>query len=72
MVLNRDKVEMIVMWTMGSLSAASWKKVIAIGPIIFLSTISIIFFARELNMISIGEDTASSLGINVEKRNNFV
>ncbi len=67
MVLNRDKVEMIVMWTMGSLSAASWKKVIAIGPIIFLSTISIIFFARELNMISIGEDTASSLGINVEK-----
>lgn len=67
MTLNRQQVEKIVFWTMGSISAASWKHVMISAPIILLGSIVFIIFARDLNVMLLGEDSAKNLGVEVEK-----
>jgi len=67
MTLNRDLIENIFFWTMGSVSTATWNKVgsiiigISIGIAIFL------YYAKELNLIITGESNAKSLGVNVNR-----
>ena len=67
MFFNRDQIEKIVMWTMGSVSAATWSQVGILLPVVAIGSVVIIAFARELNAMSTGEETAKSLGIEVEK-----
>lgn len=67
MVFNRTKIERIVFWTMGSISNASWNQVLMMLPIVNITVVIIIAFSRDLNVISTGEETAKSLGIEVER-----
>jgi len=66
MVFNREQVERIVFWTMGSFATASWTQVavmiipVTVGILIFR------IFSRDLNIMLMGEDVAQSLGVNVE------
>lgn len=66
MVFKRDKIENIIMWLMGSVNAATWGQVAMLVPLAVIGTLSLCFFARDLNAIAAGEDTAKSLGIKVE------
>ncbi len=67
MTLHREQIQKIVFWTMGSVAAASWNQVIISAPIILAGSISYIAFARDLNVMLMGDDTAKSLGLEVEK-----
>ena len=67
MFFNRDDIEKIVMWTMGSVSAATWSKVGILAPVVIICSIVIWAYARDLNAMSVGDETAKSLGIEVEK-----
>jgi len=66
MILKRDKIESIIMWLMGSVNAANWQQVALLAPVTILGVIILCFFARDLNVISSGEETAKSLGVKVE------
>ena len=66
MIFNREQVDQIVFWTMGSLSSANWKQVFSLLPFIFISSILIFSYSKDLNVILTGDETASSLGIEVE------
>ncbi|MEA3423408.1 MAG: iron ABC transporter permease [Bacillota bacterium] len=67
MTLNRDLIENIFFWTMGSVSTATWDKVgsIIIGTIIGLAIF--IYYSRELNIILTGDSNAIALGVNVKR-----
>ena len=65
MTFNRDNIEKIVMWTMGSFSTAGWNEVILLFIIIVPSILFIATFSRDLNIMLLGEDSARSLGIDV-------
>ncbi len=67
MIFNRDHVANIVFWTMGSFSAASWKKLLIAVPAIVSGCLVLGCFTKELNLIVMGEDTAHSLGMHVER-----
>lgn len=67
MIFNRNQVERIVFWIMGSVSAASWKQIALLFPVVFGSVAVIMAFSRELNVMLTGEETAKSLGIEVER-----
>ncbi|MDA3940882.1 MAG: iron ABC transporter permease [Spirochaetia bacterium] len=67
MYFNRSQLENIIYWTMGSFNAANWQKVGITAPVILPGSIFIILFSRDLNLIVLGEDSASSLGISVKK-----
>lgn len=53
-------------WLLGSLDRASWEIIAIAFPLIMLGTIIILFFARDLNAIVLGEEPATHLGIRVE------
>ena len=65
MTFNSDNIEKIVMWTMGSFSTAGWNEVILLFIIIVPSILFIFTFSRDLNIMLLGEDSARSLGIDV-------
>ncbi len=67
MVFNRNQVEKIVFWVMGSVSAASWNQIAFLFPLVFIGIAIILAFSRDLNLMSTGEETAKSLGTEVEK-----
>lgn len=64
--LNRDQVERIVFWTMGSLASARMSQVHVIYVPILLSILVFLFFSRDLNVLLLGEDSATSMGIDVK------
>jgi iron complex transport system permease protein len=67
MVFNRNQVEKIVFWVMGSVSAASWNQIAFLFPMVLIGIMIILVFSRDLNLMSMGEETAKSLGTEVEK-----
>ena len=66
MVFNRQQVEKIVFWTMGSVSAVTYNQIFTLIPFIFIGTAIILLFSRDLNIMLTGDDTAKSLGVEVE------
>lgn len=57
----------IVYWLMGSLSAVTLESVGLIFPWVLISTMLLVFFGKHLNLMSLGEDDALSLGVDVKK-----
>ncbi len=55
-----------VLWMMGSLSGASWRTVAIVAAYTLPAAILLLGLARPLNLMSIGEETASYLGTRVE------
>ncbi|SDO08470.1 iron complex transport system permease protein [Filomicrobium insigne] len=62
----------LTLWTLGSLSGASWPKVIAVTPFAILIAFAIPRLIRGLNGFLLGEAEAFHLGINVEATKKFV
>jgi len=67
MVLGTQDLQRVVFWLMGSLSGTSWSDITMILPYYLLGLLPIIFFANDLNLILMGEESAHHLGLNVEK-----
>jgi iron complex transport system permease protein len=65
-IFNREHLEAIMRWTMGSLTAASYKEVIFLTPIVIIGVGIIYAFSRDLNIMLTGEENAKTLGIEVE------
>lgn len=63
----QDKLPAIVVWLMGSLASASYQKVI-IAAVTIVPCIIVLFVLRwKMNLLSLEEDEARSLGVNVER-----
>ena len=59
---NKEGMQTIAFWLMGSLAGARWDNIFVIGPIVF---ISILFFwtqSRILNLMLLGDEVAITLG----------
>lgn len=66
-VIAGEKLHALVFWLMGGFSYTEWKDVWAVLPLICLGTAIIYFYARDLNILILGEETAQHLGVEVEK-----
>ncbi len=62
--LADEQVGIIIFWLMGSFSSASWENVLLLFPAAIAGTAAAIFYARDLNIMSTGERTAITLGVN--------
>jgi iron complex transport system permease protein len=54
-------------WSLGSLSGATWTKVMTITPFILPTLLAMPFLARGLNALSLGEAEAFHLGVPVQR-----
>lgn len=67
MTMHRDRIEQVYMWTMGSFSASTLSKA-GITALIAIPAMAVcLMFARELNILSFGEESAQSLGVEVAR-----
>jgi iron complex transport system permease protein len=67
MVLRQDKMDSIIFWTMGSFASASWTEVAIVAPVVAVGIGIVLYYASDLNLLLAGSETASSLGVEVER-----
>ncbi len=65
--LADEQVGIIIFWLMGSFSNSSWQSVALSGSAAVAGTIIALFYSRDLNIMSTGERTAMTLGVNTAK-----
>ena len=61
-----EEVHEVVFWMMGSLGRSSWEKVAIIALITVACTLILMAFSWDINALGAGDETAKSLGVNVE------
>lgn len=66
MILNKESMDQIVFWTMGSLNGKGWNQIAQVLPWSVIGILILLSSARELDIMLTGEDTAIQLGVNVE------
>jgi iron complex transport system permease protein len=57
----------IMTWIMGSLADRSWNHVFLVTPFILVGCAMLLFTARGIDALTLGESQAMSLGINIER-----
>ncbi|MEJ2071157.1 MAG: iron ABC transporter permease, partial [Syntrophobacterales bacterium] len=65
--LYADSLSTIVFWIMGSLSARGWSHVLFASPYILLGSLVLFLYARELNLLTLGDAPAQQLGLAVNR-----
>jgi len=66
-VIAGGRLHVLVFWLMGGFSYVEWRDIWAILPIICLGTAATYFYAHDLNILALGEETAQHLGVDIEK-----
>lgn len=62
-----ENVGAIVFWLMGSLSSRQWMDVALLSPIVTFGILIAFYFADDLDIMVLGDETALSLGVNTTK-----
>ena len=66
MMMNKQSMDQIMFWTMGTLNGKGWSQILAVFPWVLVGMILMLFSARELDVMLTGEETATQLGVNIE------
>ena len=66
MILNKESMDQIVFWTMGSLNGKGWNQIVQVLPWTLVGVFILLSSGRELDIMLTGEDSAIQLGVNVE------
>lgn len=64
---DNAQITEITFWQLGSLSQATWPKVLAVLPFALLGLLAAPFYARKLDLLALGERPARHLGVDVER-----
>jgi iron complex transport system permease protein len=64
---EHEAVRAVVFWLLGSFQKASWESVVITLPIVVFSIILMLKQSWDLNVMSLGEDVATSLGVNSKR-----
>jgi iron complex transport system permease protein len=65
-----DVGRVIVNWLMGDLNNRSWEHVAIVFPTTSVALLGTLFFAKDLNLLMLGEETAANLGVNIKRARN--
>ncbi len=65
--LADQRLNQVIFWLMGGFSGASWAYVWASAPYFLLGVAAVALNVRELNCLSLGEESAGQLGVDVER-----
>lgn len=62
-----NKLQQIILWQMGSFSSKGWDYVIILFPVLVAGIILFTLFSRELDILTFGDEQASSVGVETKK-----
>lgn len=64
---NQDTIRQVYSWILGRLSTAGWHEVLVLLPYAVISWVVLLTQARVLDVLAVGDDEASTLGINARR-----
>lgn len=67
MFIDREDMHKIYFWTMGSLSGVKYSDVITVAAFSIMGIIVLRLYAKQMNALLLGDMSAQSIGVNVEK-----
>lgn len=67
LTMAREDLARIFFWLMGTFSDRTWKEVWIVIPYFLIGFTILLFLAYPLNLLTLGEEKASPLGVEVEK-----
>lgn len=67
LIFRSQDMAKVIFWLMGGLTSASWQQFYIIAPTITALLIFAGFFLKDLNLISLGDERASQLGVETER-----
>jgi iron complex transport system permease protein len=67
MVINRQEMQKIFFWTMGSVASATWTDAICICITLTLVALVLFYYAKDLNIIQLESDAARTLGVDTQR-----
>ncbi len=62
-----EQVSIIIFWLMGSFASKTWLDVGIVSIVVLAGFLLIYYFARDLNVISLGDRMAATLGVDTKK-----
>jgi iron complex transport system permease protein len=62
-----DRIQSIFFWLMGDLSLVSYGSVALVAVVTLAASVVIYYYARPMNLFLFGEESAASLGVDVER-----
>jgi iron complex transport system permease protein len=65
--LYPDELRQSTFWLMGSFSYTEWIDVWTVLPLILIGAIAVYLYSRDLNLLALGEDEATHLGVDLER-----
>ena len=65
-VVNQKEMHKIIFWTMGSCAGTTWNDILFLLPFLIVIAIVLLYYAKDLNIMQLGTDTAQTLGVNVK------
>ncbi len=67
LIFRAQDMAKVIFWIMGGLTAASWIKLGTLTPLVIILIIFSSFFMRDLNIISLGDQRATQLGVRTDR-----
>jgi len=64
---NSDVVRQVYSWILGRLSSATWSDVRLVLPYVVFSTVVLLLHRRLLDVLRVGDEEATALGVNVSR-----
>jgi len=64
---SQEKVGPIVFWLMGGMSGSDWTRVKLLLPYTGIGLVILLAYAREINLLLLGEESAQQLGVEVTR-----
>ncbi|MCL5126736.1 MAG: iron ABC transporter permease [Deltaproteobacteria bacterium] len=66
-VTSSHELQRVLFWMMGDFSLADYEKILFSGTVVLIGFLVIYLNANRLNVLSLGEESASNLGIDVQR-----
>ena len=64
---NADTLQQVYTWILGSIPSSGWSDVVLILPYVFVASALILAHRRVVDVLSLGDDEAASLGVDVRR-----
>jgi iron complex transport system permease protein len=64
---HSQSLQEVYSWILGSLDTSGWHEVALVAPYVAVSAVVILLHRRTLDVLSVGDDEAASLGVNVRR-----
>jgi iron complex transport system permease protein len=64
---HTDQLQNVYSWLLGGFSTSTWRDVAVAAPYIAVSSVVLLAHRRVLDVLSLGDDEAASLGVNVSR-----